>query len=422
MKIKIILMLAILMIGMAGATSYQGATTFDENISYIDSTNTINTFDFYSPPSGGDSFVFSGSFWSLVNARYISQKIVVGPESDPYSFLYTFKTDGVDDCVQIQQAIDVGKGDVLIKIGQYNLTNQVKFRSNNSNVHIVGEGNAFSHSQLDAEKNSEQYVSMWMFPSEVIRATFNIYNTTDAAFYIPSGSAGLTIENVAFYYPEQNPDAVVEYPPTIEGADWYVSDVIIRDCFAINPYRFIYFPRLDKSQIYNIRGQPIYEGIRIDQSCDWITLRNIHFSPGFWNTEMYGNDTRKFRYNNGAALHIGRADWPMITNVVAFGYKHGIYTNTTNNANIVGCGFDVCKYPVYILDGFGNIITGSQFAQYSAAISDDTPHPTDGAAIEFVGGSYNIVLGNVIRYSNTSIINSGASLIAEHNQEIDLTP
>ena len=108
----------------------------------------------------------------------------------------------------------------------------------------------------------------------------------------------------------------------------------------------------------------------------------------------------------------------MITNVVAFGYKHGIYTNTTNNANIVGCGFDICKYPVYMLNGDGNIITGSQFVQYSQFISDDTPNPTDGAAIEFVGGSHNIVLGNVIRYSHASITNSGASLIAEHNQEI----
>jgi hypothetical protein len=134
--------------------------------------------------------------------------------------------------------------------------------------------------------------------------------------------------------------------------------------------------------------------------------------------ELEGSASRIYRYQHGTAFYLGRLDWPSVIDIFAFGYKYGVYMNTTRNGMFTGIACDVCEYPVYMKDSSENIISGGQLVQYSQYIG--VPHPGDGAAIEIDGESNNIIIGNVIRYKHAGIIDGGTSTIREHNQIIAL--
>jgi hypothetical protein len=413
MKLKIMIMALLLLAGIGSAVNWLPESTMEPgaNLSYYDSGSSLQTFDFSTEPADGSVLVSISGIWSVLAGKYLDGDIVIGPASDTYSFLYDYTTDGVDDCIEIQDAIDnIGThGDIVFEPGIYNLTNTIYCRPG---ARLLGKGNVF-HSWPLAEHVETD-------PDPIPRrVTFQITNETEPAFEIPDGRTGITIENIAFYYPDQSVDSVVEYPATILGSDWYSADITLRNLLAINPYIFLYMPRADRITIDNVKGAPIKTGIYIGQASDVPYIRHVHFSPQFLeDTELEGSASRIYRYQHGTAFHLGRLDWPSVIDIFAFGYKYGIYMNTTRNGRFTGIGLDVCEYPIYMHDSSENIISGGQLVQCSEYIG--VPHPGDGAAIEIHGGSNNIIIGNVIRYKHAGIIDGGTSTIKEHNRIIAL--
>ena len=412
MKLKIMIMALLLLAGIGSAVNWLPESTMEPgaNLSYYDSGSSLQTFDFSTEPADGSVLVSISGIWSVLAGKYLDGDIVIGPASDTYSFLYDYTTDGVDDCIEIQAAIDnIGThGDIVFEPGIYNLTNTIYCKPG---ARLIGKGNVF-HPWPNA---AHGYTDPDPIPR---RVTFQITNETDPAFVMSSGKTGITIENIAFYYPNQSVDSVVEYPATILGSAWYSDDITLRNLFAINPYIFLYMPRADRIIIENIKGQPIKTGIYIGTTLDVPYIRHVHFSPHFWGAELEGSASRIYRYQNGTAFHLGSINWPSVIDIFAFGYKYGVYMDTTRDGRFTGIALDICKYPVYMQDSSRNIISGGQLVQYSQYIG--VPHPSDGAAIEIDGGANNIIIGNVIRYKNAGIIDGGTSTISEHNQIIAL--
>lgn len=166
---------------------------------------------------------------------------------------------------------------------------------------------------------------------------------TTAAVTLNSGSA---IRGMGFYYPEQGWNDTTSaplyaYPGSIKIAD-DVRRILIEDICFLNAYYGI-----DASNhhellwIRNVQGYCIYRGIEIDHTTDIDRINTMHLNynvlmvTGDANAVKYRNWTRK----NGNAFILKKCDWILINDFFAWGYRRGIYIDTSVNGGVDGAKF-----------------------------------------------------------------------------------
>lgn len=154
-------------------------------------------------------------------------------------------------------------------------------------------------------------------------------------------SDGSTVKDLVIYYPDQNINNVIPYPPAISGSG---NMMTVEDVTLINPYIGIDFMGGNSSLHYikNVYGSPLHIGIEIDNSTDIGRVENIHFNPNFWQP---GNvELDNYIHNNLYAFIIGRSDWEYFFNTFVWGAKVGYLFEQTSqgacNGNFVGIGSD----------------------------------------------------------------------------------
>jgi len=145
------------------------------------------------------------------------------------------------------------------------------------------------------------------------------------------------IQDMVIWYPEQNPENVAIYPPTILFGEqnYFGNDYCsAKNITLVNSYAGIAESRLNMGScpiINGIYGTPLSRGIEIDNIADVGRIENIHFSPNYWEgsglpgAPAIGGSIEKWILSNGTGIVMRRNDWSYTCFVAIDGYKIGMH-------------------------------------------------------------------------------------------------
>jgi len=237
----------------------------------------------------------------------------------------------VDDTKAINSAISYaaehGGGVVWLPIGNYRINGTIFVYPG-----IVLEGAAWR--TMGSPSNTTTILA---YPSSKSTQS-SFLKPVMPTIYLSDGS---TVKNVVIYYPDQDIDHVIPYPPSIGGSG---NMMTVENITLINPYIGIDFTGGNSSLHYikNVYGSPLHIGIEIDNCTDIGRVENVHFNPNFWQP---GNGVlANYIHNNLYAFIIGRSDWEYFLNTFVWGAKVGYLFEQTSqgacNGNFAGIGSD----------------------------------------------------------------------------------
>jgi hypothetical protein len=204
---------------------------------------------------------------------------------------------------------------------------------------------------------------------------------------------GAAVLDLAFWYPEQDPNNIVAYPPTIQfGQPNYFGNEYCnaKNITLVNSYSGIFFYRGGGTcpTINGVYGTPLKQGIEIDRIVDIGRTEWCDFSPAYWagsgltGAPSLSNTTyTKWIYDNGTGIIMRRNDWSYTCYISIDGYNKGFYATktidavetATPNGHNYGFTFSNCKYGLYF-DGDNTVgimftdmkVTGCEYGVYAA--------------------------------------------------------
>jgi len=144
-------------------------------------------------------------------------------------------------------------------------------------------------------------------------------------------SASSAVKDLAFWYPDQLPGAIVPYAPTIQrvdnGANHSAENItLVNSYVGFTTYREGIGGR---PMARNIYGTPLKTGIILDCLADVGRVENVNFSPAYWagsgltNAPTAGQH-EAWIYNHGTGVLVGRIDWSYFSFVTVAGYNVGL--------------------------------------------------------------------------------------------------
>jgi hypothetical protein len=192
-----------------------------------------------------------------------------------------YVTDGTDDQVQIQAAIDAcyatasGPKTVLLLNQEYNLGNATI--TIKPGIELVGP--IIPNVDMDGGRG---YVA----------GCCASINATSVTYSAVTMQPGAVLKKVRFDYPNQNTSSVIAYPATIVGAPIWaggcIAGILIEDVTGCMPYNFIDFSTgitgvgyYADISINRIRGDPLVSGVKIDHCGHVAYCNDVQFVPGF---------------------------------------------------------------------------------------------------------------------------------------------
>jgi len=193
---------------------------------------------------------------------------------------------------------------------------------------------------------------------------FEVYSgkrNEDGTEFIRMNSSSAVMD-LAFWYPEQDPNNIVPFPATIrmqlpggQGAAF----VNVKNVTLINSYGGVWFPGGGRCPIVSgVYGTPLKFGVEIDQIDDVGRVEWCDFSPQYWagsgmpNSPSMSNTTyTNWVRNNSTGIVMRKNDWTYSCYINVEGYYIGFQaTHSRLNATDVpngqnyGLSFTNCKY------------------------------------------------------------------------------
>lgn len=286
--------------------------------------------------------------WHIAQTQYPTDDLIVTPH---YAENYGIVGDGVTDVTDaIQEALisvsNLGGGALFLPAGQYKISGTLSIPAR-----VILRGD-------------------WQKPSPdgpvagtVLMAYAGRGDENGTPFIGLSNSAG--VKGLTIWYPEQMPDNIQPYPPSLQltgGGNQGVEDVTF-----VNAY--IGFTNFKAGSITaspfvrQIYGTPLKLGIEFDNLADVGRLETVHFSPAYWKNSglpnsPIGNQHAQWIYNNGIGVRFGRIDWSYSSYVTVEGYNVGLMLwptrepDSTSRPNGQSYGFTLrnCQTGVHIIE------------------------------------------------------------------------
>lgn len=184
----------------------------------------------------------------------------------------------------------------------------------------------------------------------------------DKSLFVLEPSSG--IKDLAFWYPRQDPDHIVAYPPTIlYGVNGYFGNeyAITQNITLVNAYSGLVLSRSGGGapNMYGIYGTPLKRGIEIDNIAEVGRVEGVHFSPEYWagsgleGAPVQSSSFRSWIKTNGTSIVMRRNDWSFTTDVTVEGYFIGFHAvksardNSTPNGQNYKMKFTDCITAIY---------------------------------------------------------------------------
>jgi hypothetical protein len=244
----------------------------------------------------------------------------------------------------------------------------------------VGDGSTNDSSAIQNAINAAQLVGgiVWFPPATYLLGTglsvtnqvilagagWNIHgtkgsflevnNTSVTAITVAASATGVIIRDLGIFHVQPTIGSgwsPSNYPPAIQvsGTDTYLCNLFLQ-----NPTYGISVSNssgtVGRVVIEHIWGQPLKEGITIDNAQDVIKVDNIHFWP-FWSTNSY---VSSYILSSAIAIHSYRNDNPHFTRLFTYGYQTGILfdtgsTGVTSKFRVSNADFDLCNYGIRVI-------------------------------------------------------------------------
>ncbi|MDR0864392.1 MAG: discoidin domain-containing protein [Candidatus Symbiothrix sp.] len=196
------------------------------------------------------------------------------------------------------------------------------------------------------------------------------------------------VRNVNIWYPEQDANNIVPYPPAIlfgQSGYWGNDYTLASNITLVNAFDGVIFSRRSGGgapNCYGIYGSPLRRGIEIDNIAEVGRIDNVDFSADYWagsglpGSPAVNGPHKEYIYNNATAVIMRRNDWSFICKVKAEGYHTGYRMDysynkdengnqTSPNGHNYGMEFTNCKYGVY-----GAAVAGAGMMFYEYKFKD----------------------------------------------------
>lgn len=173
------------------------------------------------------------------------------------------------------------------------------------------------------------------------------------------------ISHLSFWYPDQKPDNIIQYAPTIlmgQSGYWGNEYCNVRHVTFVNSYIALQFNHNNGGgcpNVFDVYGTPLHDGLIIDALADVGRLDGIHFSAKYWEQSGLADAPAAGQidsqlYEEATGITMRRNDWSYTCNVEIEGYFRGFYANKGlsdgNQPNGQNYGWEMrkCKTGVYI--------------------------------------------------------------------------
>ena len=274
--------------------------------------------------------VFAANINNIGEPKYKLEKNLAGSDTFVYAYNvrdYGADNQGISDNTEIFQKLlnktyQLGGGIVYVPSGKYKITGSLKIPKG---VTLRGDWNKptagqqitsgtilMAYTGRGGGENSQPFIEMEP----------------------ETGCMELTI-----WYPEQNPDNIEKYSPTIRlGVSQYTGSYFgneytnVKNVTLLNSYIGILFHYGNggASPVINgVYGTPLYKGIDMDRLADVGRMEWIHFSPDYWSgsgmdgAPTKGSSFEKYIYDKATGILMKRNDWSYTCYVTIDGYNAG---------------------------------------------------------------------------------------------------
>jgi hypothetical protein len=157
-------------------------------------------------------------------------------------------------------------------------------------------------------------------------------STSGAAFITLTGPNSV-LDGVAIFHPNQvlaNPPT--KYPWAIRGGGG--DNVTVQNVLLVNPYNGIDLQTNASGRhlVRGVYGQPLNNGIAVDQCYDIGRIMDIHFWP-FWTQD---SNIEAYQANNAFSFVFYRTDWEVVQDVFSWGYHVGALFGASASGSMNG--------------------------------------------------------------------------------------
>jgi len=204
--------------------------------------------------------------WQVVTTTYPTDGLIVTPFDAVADF--GIATDGVTDVTaELQTALtmlgNLGGGALFLPSGHYRVDGNL----------TIPPGVTLRGDWRKPTVGQEAVVGT------VLKAFAGRDDENAAAFITLSNSAGLN--GVSIWYPEQLPNDIRPYPPTIgNGGGATVENVtLVNSYFGYTSY---VAGTTARPFLRNVCGTPLMTGIEFDSLADIGRIESVHFAPAYW--------------------------------------------------------------------------------------------------------------------------------------------
>lgn len=189
-------------------------------------------------------------------------------------------------------------------------------------------------------------------------------NKNSSAFITMEPAAA--VMDLAIWYPEQNPEAIAIYPPTLRfGKTGYFGNEYCnaKNIALVNSYIGIEYNKTNGGAgpvVNGVYGTPLSVGIELDNIVDVGRIEWVDFSPSWWSGSGFPNapapksSFEDWIYNNGTGIVMRRNDWSYTCYVNIEGYNKGYYAapsvsspGAAPNGHHYQMTFTKCKTGIY---------------------------------------------------------------------------
>ena len=316
---------------------------------------------------------FSGiaTDWHVVSTIYPTDDVIVTPyDAEDFGIV----ADGVTDVTDaIQDALimidNLGGGALFLPAGNYKVS-----------------GTLTVPGRVTLRGDWQKPVPGSPVAGTILQAYAGRGDENGVPFIELGGSGG--INGITIWYPEQLPDDIQPYPPTIHGGGNTVENVTFLNSYI----GFTTFREGTTARpfVRNVYGTPLKTGIEYDCLADIGRIETVHFSPDYWagsgqpNSPTSG-EHETWIYNYGTGLIVRRIDWSYSCYVTIEGYSIGFalrpsrYDGKHPNGQSYGFELIDCKTGIYIeTSAYAGYqftrfnIQGAQTGIYLGATSNET--------------------------------------------------
>jgi len=247
------------------------------------------------------------------------------------------------------------------------------------------------------------------------------FEVESSSFITMEPSTG--VMNLSIWYPEQDPNSIKKYPPTIlygRTGVWGNDYCNVRNVTLVNSYSGVILSRQNGGgcpNIYGLYGTPLSRGIEIDNIADVGRFEWLDFSPDYWagsglpGSPSKGSAYSKWIYENGTGIVMRRNDWSYTCFANIEGYNKGFQaaysmvsgkTTDVPNGHNYALTFKNCKTALEIQ---ATAMSGMMFTRIKAIDCENgvVVSPNAPGQVQLYGCEFNATANSILIDKSASV-------------------